>query len=318
MRSAMLAVLVALVAIGLPTPVFGQAAPFCRPGEAPQFTFGFAALKEQIGAAMGDPIECAHPNDANGDVLQHTTAGLSFWRKATNTPTFTNGWEHWGLTPSGMAYWTGESIDPPGTVVAESPPAAPAPAPATVPRPVPATVPRPAPAPRGQPVTLSGRGQTATEPITLPWPISVATFTHEGQRSFIVWAFAGNDNALLVNVIGTYRGQRPLAGSAPVTLDIQADGAWTVRIEPVALDGSAPFSGSGDSVSALFDLPSAGPWEISHNGTRNFIVRLHCASGASLVQNTIGQVQGSAVVQFGRGPCLWEVQADGSWSLRPR
>jgi hypothetical protein len=38
---------------------------------------------------------------------------LGFYRQHTNTPTFTTGFEHWGMTPTGMLYWTGDSIDPP-------------------------------------------------------------------------------------------------------------------------------------------------------------------------------------------------------------
>jgi hypothetical protein len=401
-------------------PASAQEAAFCRPGESPQFTFGFATLKAQLGAAMGDPIECAHPNDANGDVLQQTTAGLSFWRKSTNTPTFTNGWEHWGLTPGGAAYWTGESIDPPGTAVAA--PSRPAPAasapPATSPTlsisasaaqieagqaldvtvvarssqgldrievtangddpslsqsrqfacegrtacastwtimptiggsytmtaravdgagqgatattaltvrgsaqasapPVPAPAAAPAPVVR-DPILLRGKGQTATDPVTPPSPVTVATFTHDGQRNFIVKSFAGGHEDLQVNKIGRYQGQRPIFGSAPVAFDVQADGAWTIQLAPVATGGDAAVSGTGDTVSALFTPPASGAWQISHNGTRNFIVHLHCASGSDLVQNQIGPVEGSRIVQFGRGPCLWEIQADGAWSLRPR
>ena len=118
MRRCMLAVLTVLGLLTWPAPALAQTAPFCRPGESPQFTFGFAALKMQLGPTMGEPIECAHPNSANGDVIQNTTTGLSFWRKSTNTPTFTDGWRHWGLTPAGMVAWEGSSIDPPGVAVA--------------------------------------------------------------------------------------------------------------------------------------------------------------------------------------------------------
>jgi len=113
MRHWVLSIVVVVVLLGLPGTALAQGRPFCRSGESPQFTFGFAALKGEIGAAMGEPVECAHPNDANGDVLQRTTTGLSFWRKSTNTPTFTDGFRHWGLTPGGLAYWEGSSVDPP-------------------------------------------------------------------------------------------------------------------------------------------------------------------------------------------------------------
>ena len=114
------AILVTVCLAAWPPPVSAQGAPFCRPGESPSFTFGFAVLKDQLGPIMGSPVECAHPNSANGDVLQNTTTGLSFWRKSTNTPTFTDGHRHWALTPSGMVAWTGSSIDPPGTATVPS------------------------------------------------------------------------------------------------------------------------------------------------------------------------------------------------------
>jgi len=117
MRRLTIVTLLALLSALAPASASAQGAPFCRPGEVPAFTFGFAALKAELGPIMGDPIECAHPNDANGDVLQNTTSGLSFWRKSTNTPTFTDGYRHWGLTPGGLVAWTGDSIDPPATSV---------------------------------------------------------------------------------------------------------------------------------------------------------------------------------------------------------
>lgn len=122
-----------------------QGAPYCEPDQLPRFVFGFAALKEQIGDVMGEPMECEHANPRNGDALQQTTTGLSFYRKQTNTPTFTDGWEHWALTAEGLVTWLGDSIDPPGLEIGTEPGAPPpdeAPAPAP-PTPVPTVTPRP-------------------------------------------------------------------------------------------------------------------------------------------------------------------------------
>jgi hypothetical protein len=83
----------------LPPPPPGP--PFCEAGKQPEFAFGFAQLKARLGDKMGDPIECEHTNVDNGDSLLQTTTGLAFYRKATNTPTFTNGFEHWALTAQG-------------------------------------------------------------------------------------------------------------------------------------------------------------------------------------------------------------------------
>jgi hypothetical protein len=87
----------------------------CAVGKVPAYVFGFADLSTQIGSAMGDPLSCefADPN-GTGDVHQRTSQGLAFWRKSTNTPTFTNGYDHWAQVPTGWTQWIGSSIDPPG------------------------------------------------------------------------------------------------------------------------------------------------------------------------------------------------------------
>ena len=102
-----------LVVVPAPTAA-AQTAQGCQAGEVPHFTFGFADLKAHIGGPMGDPVTCefADPN-GTGDVHQRTTTGLAFWRKSTNTPTFTNGFDHWAETPQGWVTWTGASVDPP-------------------------------------------------------------------------------------------------------------------------------------------------------------------------------------------------------------
>jgi hypothetical protein len=169
-----------------------------------------------------------------------------------------------------------------------------------------------------QPIVLQGSGQAATDAVALPAPISIARFTHTGSANFIVTVYQGDESDLLINEIGPYQGARPLSGREPVIFDIDADGSWTVRIEPMGRADSAAFSGRGDAVSGLFDPPGMGPWQIKHNGQANFIVYSHCAGGSDLMQNEIGGVDGSRVVQFSRGPCFWEVQADGDWSLAPR
>jgi hypothetical protein len=90
----------------------------CGAGQTPVFSLGFAGLKAQLGDVLGEPTTCefADPN-GSGDMLQQTTNGLAFWRKSSNTPTFTNGSAHWALTPAGWVQWTGASVDPPTAVV---------------------------------------------------------------------------------------------------------------------------------------------------------------------------------------------------------
>ncbi len=115
-----LAALLTILALALPTAAIA-AAPYCAQGTEPSFTFGFAQLKSLLGDTMGDPLECIHANPDNGDILQQTSTGLSFYRLSTNTATFTDGWSHWAWTAEGLVYWTGSDIDPPGTVVPATP-----------------------------------------------------------------------------------------------------------------------------------------------------------------------------------------------------
>jgi hypothetical protein len=116
MSRVFLTVALAASLVLVPTQVLAdaQTAEGCQPGEVPHFTSGFAALKDQIGDAMGDPITCEFTDPSGtGDVHQRTSTGLAFWRKSTNTPTFTDGFNHWAQTPQGWVTWTGGSVDPP-------------------------------------------------------------------------------------------------------------------------------------------------------------------------------------------------------------
>jgi predicted metalloprotease len=104
----------------------------CPPGQNPLYVSGFASLRAELGDQMGQPVTCefADPN-ATGDVHQQTTRGLAFWRKRTNTPTFTNGYDHWALSGGRTVHWTGATIDPPAAALA--PPRPPTPAPTAAP-----------------------------------------------------------------------------------------------------------------------------------------------------------------------------------------
>ena len=78
------------------------------------YVFGFADLHRFLGPIMGEALICETPDpNGTGDVHQQTTGGLAFWRRSTNTPTFTNGTDHWAHTADGWLCWTGVSIDPP-------------------------------------------------------------------------------------------------------------------------------------------------------------------------------------------------------------
>jgi len=192
------------------------------------------------------------------------------------------------------------------------------PAPSATPSPIPATA---TPVP---PVVITGKGQTVTDPFTPPGSINRVTFAHQGRRNFIVQVFGSTGSeGSMVNEIGNYQGIRPLlADEDRYYFEVNADGAWTIRVEAITAEPDAAhgISGKGDYVSGLFEPSATGPvaYNLTHSGTRNFIVNLYCAGGEDGVENAIGKVDGSVVVRFKDGPCFWDVQADGDWTITPK
>jgi hypothetical protein len=118
----------------LPTPTaLAELAPYCLPGKTAEFVLGFANLKEQLGDAMGEPLECEHTNPENGDSLQATSTGLAVFHQQSGLLMFTDGWRTWAMLPEGMVSWTADQ-DPPAAVARLlSPEAAPAEAPVAAP-----------------------------------------------------------------------------------------------------------------------------------------------------------------------------------------
>jgi hypothetical protein len=91
-----------------------------------------------------------------------------------------------------------------------------------------------------------------------------------------------------------------------------------LRIQPMASGGSPVFTGSGDAVSAYFAPPTPATWKVAHDGQTGFFVYAHCLGGSIVVEDKSGAFQDAPQVEFPRGPCFWEVRADGTWSLTPQ
>jgi S1-C subfamily serine protease len=223
-------------------PALAQTAAFCRPGEAPAFRFGFAALSLQLGPVMGDPIECEHPDASNGDTLETTTTGLAFYRSSTNTPTFTDGSTHWALTDQGMVTWTGKNADPPGSQspVTPAPVAAPA---------VPSTGPQPGGAPQ----------RTEADIASLVSPSVVEVLTPDGHGSGVGVSAGVITNAHVVDGAGSIAIATADGRTAPATvtrIDHNADLALlrtSLAIPPVEMEFMADQR-QGDEV-LIFGYP---------------------------------------------------------------
>jgi hypothetical protein len=175
----------------------------------------------------------------------------------------------------------------------------------------------------GRGVEIDGRGDTLTDPITPNYAqgitvgISRVTATHDGQSAFTVQAITNNQPTVLVATTGQYSGSRPFVVVDAVAFQVKADGKWTIRVEPLRPGGQPAFSGTGDSLGSSFQPPPPGQWLISGQGTKLW-VDLHCLSGDVVVVDTSGPLRNTATINFSTGPCFWEVQSDGAWSLQPQ
>jgi TM2 domain-containing membrane protein YozV len=167
-------------------------------------------------------------------------------------------------------------------------------------------------------IVQSGAGDNI---ITLPAGVTAAivTATHDGSRNFVINALDANNTAtgdLLVNTIGAYSGTTVYGFSAfsdATSLEINADGNWTITIAPVSTAPALAAAGAGDAV-YLFDGPS-GKLSATHAGERNFIVQEETDKTFSigLLINDIGAYTGT--VPLSSGPSVISVRADGAWTL---
>jgi TM2 domain-containing membrane protein YozV len=165
-------------------------------------------------------------------------------------------------------------------------------------------------------VSQSGTGDTV---ITLPEGVVYGAVhaTHQGQANFVLTVL-DVDNApteLLVNTIGAYDGTTGLGMTAyaePKAIQVQADGAWTLTISPIASVPALPAAGHGDGL-FLYEGPAAN-LALTHAGQMNFVVYEMTGDlfSAGLLVNEIGPYTGTVPVSA--GPTVVVVTADGDWT----
>jgi PH (Pleckstrin Homology) domain-containing protein len=115
-----------------PSIALADPSPFCNGEAAPTLDQAFAGLATLLADRAGTPKECSHTEQASGDLQQATSGGLFYLRKSTNTPTFTDGADHWALRGTQSLHWTTSEADPPSSAEVST---------------VPSTISQPAPTP---------------------------------------------------------------------------------------------------------------------------------------------------------------------------
>lgn len=176
-----------------------------------------------------------------------------------------------------------------------------------------------------QPITLSGRGQKASDKFNLPQELVRFEMTHDGTSNFAIWLLdsQGNKKELLVNEIGKFQGSKAVGikESGDYLLDINADGNWNIKIESVPVMSSTPstLSGRGQKATNLFYLNQGlAKFDMTHDGKSNFAIWLLDNQGnkKELLVNEIGKFQGSKAVGIKEsGNYLLDIDADGNWNI---
>lgn len=159
--------------------------------------------------------------------------------------------------------------------------------------------------------------------VTLPAgaKAGLVTATHEGSGHFaIVPLDAANASIgdLLVNTIGSYNGTTAFGlggiGDA-VTLEVKADGPWTIELAPISTASTlgAESSGSGDAV-FLYDGKS-GKLTATHSGSGHFAIKEETGKAFTfgLLVNEIGPYSGT--VPLSAGPSVVMITADDGWTV---
>ena len=163
---------------------------------------------------------------------------------------------------------------------------------------------------------VSGYGDDVVSDIEIGNNIYRVHFTNDGYRNFIVYCYDNKGNPdLLVNEIGYYDGYVLLADDGPVSFEITSSGSWTMQVENIGTTEEKSFAGTGDYVTEKSSIDS-GTYQFTHDGSRNFIVRVITTNGSNLLINEIGSYNGKKIVRVPDGSrAVFEIMADGSWSI---
>ncbi|NUT31446.1 MAG: hypothetical protein HOV79_00070 [Hamadaea sp.] len=173
--------------------------------------------------------------------------------------------------------------------------------------------------PTFDPVEHSGEGDSVIplDGITQ----AMLTASHDGEHYFSI---AGLDDGneptldLPVNAIGAYEGTTVIGMNEDGTtsLQITADGAWTITLAPLASAPALPEGGTGDGVFTYEG--DAATWAVKHEGEHYFSLFEYTGESfdMGMLATEIGAYDGEVPAEA--GPAVVVVQADGAWTITPK
>lgn len=146
-----------------------------------------------------------------------------------------------------------------------------------------------------------------------------------GGGNNVVWMLdaAYDLNQLMVNEIGAVRSTRLFGGpySEPSRfIEVEAEGSWSLQVLDIRNAPEFPGSASGSGDAVYLYGGGAGTLQGTHAGSGNFIVwelyRDRWGDTEDLLFNEIGSYSGATSVAA--GPAIFDIQANGNWSLALR
>lgn len=168
-------------------------------------------------------------------------------------------------------------------------------------------------------IKKTGKGDDVIKiTVKTPW-FYRCTATHTGKSNFAIKSTIGNNKILDVNEIGKFTGSFPLVlfDATTVTLEITADGPWTITLVPLLYGNVTEMTGTGMYVSNLFPVEDGKIFQFTHSGKSNFAVYIVTTDGQDLLINEIGKYNGKKLVDMAAdGFGFWVIHADGKWTIK--
>lgn len=176
-----------------------------------------------------------------------------------------------------------------------------------------------------KPTVIEGRGTKATEQFSLQEGLAVLKLSHKGESNFIVQLLnsTGETIEYLSNEIGDFQGTTALKIPKNDTylLNVDADGDWEIEInqstKTLKTENGSRIEGAGKNISGLVQLSGLKKFTLNHDGESNFIVILLNSKGETMeyLSNEIGTFNGSMAKNIEQGTYIFDVDADGNWSI---
>lgn len=140
---------------------------------------------------------------------------------------------------------------------------------------------------------------------------------HSGDSHFSVISYENGEDydELLVNTSEPYEGDVLISHSGNFSLEINAEGDWSITSSGLSIDDSTYFSGHGDAVTGI-TTHDGGNWKITNDADSHFsVIEYGLNSGyMDLLVNTSEPYEGIVKAEKGDN-IFFKVSSAGNWTI---